>query len=63
MLVILIALRWVEKTGKDKALICSDSASSAWSFYGYVISHLISFYVISHLEHPDVLKGTVLKWF
>lgn len=36
MLAILIVVRWVEKTGQDKVLVCSDSSSvlaSIRSFY------------------------------
>ncbi len=36
MLAILIPVRWVEKTGQDKVLVCPDSASvlaSIRSFY------------------------------
>ncbi len=44
MLAILIAVRWVEKTGQDKVLVCSDSSSvlaSIRSFYSKIMQDIL----------------------
>ncbi len=50
MLAILITVRWVEKTGQDKVLICSDSSS--------VLASIRSFYSKSRQDIPfEVLQS------